>query len=1121
MEGRSVWVWRFGLSLVTLLLVRAAAAGLLEQEAPGGDVAAYPWEEEESAAGSSLSSLSSGAAAFPAGEVTVEDVESGAEQEHAERMKDERRPRSLVIISTLDGRIAALDAENHGRKQWDFDIGSGSLVSSSLSKPEVFGNKMIIPSLDGDLFQWDRDRESMEAVPFTVESLLESSHKFGDDVVLVGGKSLTTYGLSATTGKVKYICSAMGCRRWNEDESEQDDILLLHRKQKTVRAVGPRSGNEKWNFSVGHFELRYIPDIEPGVGFIEGQLEPTYSTDESRIISDGDDQEVGTTDLAIKVSVADWKVMAFNRKLDHLEWEHQFCTPIASAWLVRNGKVVPISLFDDTSYTSDDEILEDEEDLVEAARGATESSFYLGMYRGQLYLQSSVRISEKFPVNPTALDTRNKDNAIISLPRIKWKPLIHSPSRTPVLVGSDEFDKCLSNDKFSHEEYSNGALSVLQYPYGNPRLVQQRTARQIVVPVISVGHSVHTSALTDNGYYLPYYKRERNKRGTQITVGILENPNYKNIRKKDPVLLLHWWKEIVGTILFCITATTYVVRKLFQPNLSSARKRKESETQCQTDCKYDAINGDLKDNLSDYKNCGYVSRYLTDFEPIQCLGRGGFGVVFEARNKVDDCNYAIKRIRLPNRELAREKVMREVKALAKLEHPGIVRYFNAWLEAPPELWQEKMDELWLKDGSTDWPLSSPTPLDGPSVKVRSVDPYSMKEQVEVITPSESYSYLPSAFIAVQGESEEASPRRQSRSEAFNESSLVNLQDSCLSDFDLDDGSEDENTGIWYEHCPRTAADIGVPERTSSSIVFEDSGCDNSSNHVDKAEVSVLITNSEFSERESASQDSNESKPTSTSTLSESPPRPNSLCLDLNKNAAESIKPSSPKVYLYIQMQLCRKENLKDWMSVRCSLQERPQAESLHVFLQIAEAVEFLHSKGLMHRDLKPSNIFFTVDDVVKVGDFGLVTAMDQEEDEETVLTPMPAYARHTGQVGTKLYMSPEQIFGQSYSHKVDIFSLGLILFELLYPFSTQMERVRVLTELRDLKFPELFTERYATEQKMVLHMLSHNPNERPEVEEIIENPVFDSIDLLGKLALRQRSRSLSASGIKTFRQSSK
>lgn len=57
----------------------------------------------------------------------------------------------------------------------------------------------------------------------------------------------------------------------------------------------------------------------------------------------------------------------------------QFCTPVASAWLVKDGKVIPISLFDDTSYTSNNNILEDEEDLVEAARGATESSVYLGM----------------------------------------------------------------------------------------------------------------------------------------------------------------------------------------------------------------------------------------------------------------------------------------------------------------------------------------------------------------------------------------------------------------------------------------------------------------------------------------------------------------------------------------------------------------------------------------------------------------------------------------------------------------------------------------------------------------------------------------------------------------------
>ncbi|CAD7676674.1 unnamed protein product [Nyctereutes procyonoides] len=1096
---------RLARTLLLPLLLGLAASKVAAGRAPD-----LPAPKAEAAFGLGAAAAPTSAARVPAAgavataEVTVEDAEAvpaaAVEQEPRDPDPDDEaelrpRGRSLVIISTLDGRIAALDPENHGKKQWDLDVGSGSLVSSSLSKPEVFGNKMIIPSLDGDLFQWDRDRESMETVPFTVESLLESSYKFGDDVVLVGGKSLTTYGLSAYSGKVRYICSALGCRQWDNDDIEQEDILLLQRSQKTVRAVGPRSGNEKWNFSVGHFELRYIPDMETRAGFIESTLKPSGNKEGSKIISDVEEQEAAMLDTVIKVSVADWKVMAFSKKGGQLEWEYQFCTPIASAWLVKDGKVIPISLFDDTSYASNDEVLEGEEDIVEAARGATESSVYLGMYRGQLYLQSSVRISEKFPTSPKALESVNNEYAIMPLPTIKWKPLIHSPSRTPVLVGSDEFDKCLSNDKFSHEEYSNGALSILQYPY-------------------------------DNGYYLPYYKRERSKRSTHITVRFLDNPNYnKNIRKKDPVLLLHWWKEIVGTILFCIIATTFIVRRLFHPH--PHRQRKESETQCQTESKYDSVSGEAKDSSwNDIKNSGYVSRYLTDFEPVQCMGRGGFGVVFEAKNKVDDCNYAIKRIRLPNRELAREKVMREVKALAKLDHPGIVRYFNAWLEAPPEKWQEKMDEIWVKDESTDWPLSSPSPMDAPSVKIRRMDPFSTKEHIEIIAPSSQRRSFSVGISCGQTSSSESqfSPLEFSGTDHGDTSESVdaacNLQDSCVTDCDIEDGTLDGNVnGHSSELCPSGASPYERSrERTSSSIVFEDSGCDNASSK-EELKTKRLHIGNHCANKQTAFKHSS-SKSSSEPTFSVSPPRPTTLSLDLSKNTAEKLQPSSPNVYLYIQMQLCRKENLKDWMNSRCTIEERERSVCLHIFLQIAEAVEFLHSKGLMHRDLKPSNIFFTVDDVVKVGDFGLVTAMDQDEEEQTVLTPMPAYARHTGQVGTKLYMSPEQIHGNNYSHKVDIFSLGLILFELLYPFGTQMERVRVLTDVRNLKFPPLFTQKYPREHVMVQDMLSPSPMERPEATNIIENAVFEDLELPGKTVLRQRSRSMSSSGTKHSRQSS-
>ncbi|XP_016400989.1 eukaryotic translation initiation factor 2-alpha kinase 3-like [Sinocyclocheilus rhinocerous] len=1009
------------------------------------------------------------------GEVTVEDDEYGSTGESEEPSGDSdanfhKQRRVLVIISTLDGRIAALDPLNQGRKQWDLDVGSGSLVSSSLSKPEIFGNKMFIPSLDGALFQWNRDRESMEAVPFSVESLLDSSYRIGEDTVIVGGKSLTTYGLGAYSGKLKYICSVVGCSRWGDEEGEPEDVLLFQRTQKTVRAVRPRNGFEKWNFSVGNFELKFIPEIQSNINFLEGEASNGETWREvrheaQRVIQEETDAQtknhanthpnshtrVEGLDLVIKVSVPDWKVMAFSTKPEgQLIWEHQFCTPIASAWLVGGGKVTPISLFDDNSYNSHTETeAQEDDDIMEEARGATESSVYLGMFQGQLYLQSFVRISEKFPSKPKALNGWSSNSDMMPPPMVKWKPLIHSPSRTPVLVGSEEFDKCLNNDKFSHEEYSNGALSILQYPY-------------------------------DNGYYFPYSPRYRNRRDeTAVSVLLKKDGEGSQVRRKDPVLLLPWWKEILGTIIFCIAATTYIVRKFFHPPTTYVRQRKESETQCQTDSKFELDVSEPKEVVvTETRPCEYVSRYLTDFEPVQCLGRGGFGVVFEARNKVDDCNYAIKRIRLPNRELAREKVMREVKALAKLEHPGIIRYFNAWQESPPQGWQEDMDKCWLKDASTaDWLLSSPDHMEAFSVKV------------PVATPSP----VDSSCMCATGGDMSVCVGDQVCVEGLGPHSMMSERDSQA---DPDAVLEVSDSPHSFELCPPRTVTHGDCTSSSFDIVFEDSGCEHQDNDSDG---STPVPPACLSQSDPKPQCSVSAGPPASL-----PSRPTSLSLAPSTPCPATRPPLTPKVYLYIQMQLCRKENLKDWMAQRCLPELREHTQCLDIFLQIAEAVDFLHSKGLMHRDLKPSNIFFTMDDVVKVGDFGLVTAMDQEEDDEelSTLTPMPVYARHTGQVGTKLYMSPEQLSGNSYSHKVDIYSLGLILFELLYPFRTQMERVRTLTEVRALQFPVAFCKANALEVSLFAFWFSTILTQRP--------PIF-KLELEVPCRIRQRTRTYSAS----------
>ncbi|XP_013872530.1 eukaryotic translation initiation factor 2-alpha kinase 3 [Austrofundulus limnaeus] len=1081
------------ISLVLLLLLKAltgfgtsqtqgSAVGLKTQSAVRGSLAA----SEEDGAGVMERGLENVGTPVTGADVTVEDDDNGSagecDEPYRESNEKGRTTRSLVIISTLDGRISALDPHNQGRKQWDLDVGSGCLVSSSLSKPEMFGSKMVIPSLDGALFQWNRDRDSMEAVPFSVESLLESSYRIGEDTVLVGGKSLTTYGLGAYSGKIRYICSAGGCSHWENEEMEAEDVLLLQRTQKTVRAIRPRSGMEKWNFSVGNYELKFISEKQSGLNFLEGEMANGDAWKESQKViadepkereqADSKQNQNQHLDLVIKVSVPDWKVVAFSPDPNgQLVWEHQFCTPIASAWLVGGGKVTPISLFDDTAYNNQPEADEEKDDDPGKARSAAESSVYLGMFQGQLYLQSSVRFTEKFPSK--AIGSR-KD--IIFLPTVKWKPLIHSPSRTPALVGSDEFDKCLSNDKFSHDEYSNGALSILQYPY-------------------------------DNGYYFPYSKHYREKRDNAISLIKGNEARTDGHRRKDPVLLLPWWKEILSTIVFCIAATTYIVRKFFHPPapVTYVRQRKESETQCQTDCKFDleVVKSKEPDAMESRYN-EYVSRYLTDFEPVQCLGRGGFGVVFEARNKVDDCNYAIKRIRLPNREQAREKVMREVKALAKLEHPGIIRYFNAWQESPPEGWQEEMDQRWLKDASTtDWPLSFLDHMDVLSVKVpvsSSVSPPSGPARDILETSGDTRILLSNSTVGFG-----VSDTDTSFQPLLGHDSLMSERDSQA------DPDASDTPPHSFEICPLR----GPSDCTSSSfdIVFEDSGCDRDADADTASEGSAAGPTTLTEKNSLSSSPVRRQEPVAPS--SSMNPGPTSFTLAIPTTPPTVRVQPFPKVYLYIQMQLCRKENLKDWMGQRCLREQRELSQCLDIFLQIAEAVDFLHSKGLMHRDLKPSNIFFTMDDVVKVGDFGLVTAMDQEEDEDdqSTLTPDPLLTRHTGQVGTKLYMSPEQLSGNSYSHKVDIYSLGLILFELLYPFRTQMERVRTLTEVRELRFPEVFSKNNAEELNMVRSMLSLSPSERPEAADITGLALFENLELPCRIAVRQRSRTYSSSSM--------
>jgi serine/threonine protein kinase len=454
-----------------------------------------------------------------------------------------------------------------------------------------------------------------------------------------------------------------------------------------------------------------------------------------------------------------------------------------------------------------------------------------------------------------------------------------------------------------------------------------------------------------------------------------------------------------------------------------------------------------------------LSRYQREFDQVGLLASGSFGHVYQATNKMDGRDYAIKRVPFSETGYSREsvqQVVREVHCLAVCDHPHVVRYYTSWLE--PSWMTGTCAAAVVADDSSDQQQKLLTDMEQ---MVKGQEPESLTGDLQ-------------AYFKDPGIS-----RRRRR---FSLGTSFDASESSWG------GDEDEDVSEW------TTKDDSYLDRKwrPSSGRYREEDDDNDDNEED--------------------------------TFGRQRPQ----------RATSDRKSYRYQICLFIQMQLCHPATLADWIrerNIRVGTEPLDSriVTAQEIFIQISRGLNHVHRKGIIHRDLKPANVFAASEDGIqfKIGDFGLSrliqTAAQTDSSgarqrpsllllenkprdtgaAESGVSPSPEDANKwqdplTAGVGTASYAAPEQVASGTYGKEADIFSVGLILLELLCCFSTEHERLQTFNDCRHRrKLPEELKE-YPLAARTILGCTEPSAKKRPSAEYLLSINILQDSNSEGK-----------------------
>ena len=172
--------------------------------------------------------------------------------------------------------------------------------------------------------------------------------------------------------------------------------------------------------------------------------------------------------------------------------------------------------------------------------------------------------------------------------------------------------------------------------------------------------------------------------------------------------------------------------------------------------------------------------------------------------------------------------------------------------------------------------------------------------------------------------------------------------------------------------------------------------------------------------------------------------------------------------MYIAMAYYEGETLKKKIKGGAA----PLAEAIEIVIQIAQGLSKAHGEGIIHRDIKPANIIETSERVIKIVDFGLAKLANEAKSTLT-----------SSIIGTPAYMSPEQAMGESLDQRIDLWSLGVVFYELLtghLPFQGENEQSMLHAIIHKTPKPPMDLKKDILEEaeRIVLKCLRKQPERR-------------------------------------------